>query len=268
MVIANHGYPILHQGLGRPDANAQLPASRPPPSAPGSWRYRAPHTAWLTYTVAIILSAGFHVGVFYGVGRHHPVAQVAEVEKLKVIRIEMPDLKDLEDPEPVVRDDSQDLAEALVAPTLMDAPMRDALPTDFVQTINYASLLPPPDLNAAKVFVIPEHNPGGKLSANFGAIFNLADLDRVPVPIMQPSPIFPIALRSSVQGADVLVEFIVDREGRVVNPFVVESTHPGFNEAATSGVARWRFRPGTKGGQKVNTRMSVPIVFRINDPDT
>ena len=264
MVIAHHGHSILPRDLDRQVSQTELPSSRPPSAAPGSWRYHAPHTAWLTYVVAIILSASFHVGVFYGVARHHAVSQVAAAEKPNLIRIEMPNLKDLEDPEPVVNTDSQETTEIYV-PTLMDAPMRDALPTDFVQTINYASLLPPPDLNAAKVMVIPERSGAGKLTEGLGPIFNLADLDRVPVPILQPAPIFPIALRRSAEQADVVVEFIVDREGRVVNPFVVESSNPAFNEAATTGVARWRFRAGTKGGVKVNTRMSVPIVFRIAD---
>jgi len=33
--------------------------------------------------------------------------------------------------------------------------------------------------------------------------------------------------------------------------------------AAYDGVRQWRFRPGMKGGRKVNVRMQVPIVFRI-----
>jgi protein TonB len=268
MVIAHHGNPILPQGLGRPAPHTLLPESRPPPPSQGSWRYNAPHTARLTYTLAILLSAGFHAVVFYGIGRHKQEVQVAAVDKLSVIRIEMPDLKDLEDPEPVNTDNSPPPDVELYRPTLMDAPSRIAVSSDFVQAINYASLVGPPDLNAAKVLVIPQNANAGKLAEGFGSIFNLIDLDRVPVPILQPSPIFPVALRSSVQGAEVVVEFIVDREGKVVNPFVVESSHPGFNDAAISGVARWRFRAGIKAGQKVNTRMSVPIVFRISDRDT
>jgi len=32
-----------------------------------------------------------------------------------------------------------------------------------------------------------------------------------------------------------------------------------------AGVSRWRFRPGMRGGRRVNTRMSVPIIFRVSD---
>ncbi len=228
----------------------------------GSWRYRMPNHTRRDFILAALIAAGFHAVVFLGVGRHHQVRIVQE-EKLNVIRIEMPDLKDLEEPERVVTDEAPPPDEGLYAPSLMDAPTRIALPTDFVQTIDYASLIPPPDLNAAKVFVIPEHISRGKLAESIGSIFNLADLDRVPEPIVQPAPVFPPALRREIEEAKVTVEFIVDREGKVLSPIVVASSHEGFNDAAMSGVSRWRFHPGMKGGRKVNTRMSVPIIFRV-----
>jgi len=61
----------------------------------------------------------------------------------------------------------------------------------------------------------------------------------------------------------VRVEFIVDTAGYVVNPVIIDSTHPGFNGPALEGVRKWKFRPGMKAGRKVNTRMQVPIVFRV-----
>ena len=267
MVITHHPNTLLHQSADQLGSATQIPAPRPSPPAPGSWRYRAPHTAWLSYLIAIALSAGFHAGVFYGVGRHKQEVNVAVDDKLNVMRIEMPDLKDLEEPEPVITE-SNEPVDIPFMPTLMDAPTRIAVATDFVQTINFASLVPAPDLNAAKVLVIPQRDPSqDKLLQSIGAIFNLADLDRVPVPVMQPAPIFPVAQRRSGQGADVMVEFIVDRDGKVLNPFVTETTNAAFNDAAVTGVARWRFRPGVKAGQKVNTRMSVPILFKITDTD-
>ena len=54
--------------------------------------------------------------------------------------------------------------------------------------------------------------------------------------------------------------------GRVLEPVVTESTNYGFNDAALAGVSRWKFRAGMKSGRKVNTRMRVPIVFKLLDP--
>jgi protein TonB len=77
--------------------------------------------------------------------------------------------------------------------------------------------------------------------------------------------VFPFNLKREAITGQVRVEFVVDTEGRVRNAFVIETTHPGFDEAALTGVSRWRFRPGYKNGRKVNTRMQVPILFRIVD---
>jgi protein TonB len=209
-----------------------------------------------------------HAAVLFGVRSHPPRAVRAADEHLIAMAIQMPDLKDLEEPEPQLTDEPAEKVDlGDYAPSLVDAP-QIVLPSDFVQEINFASLVPPPDLSQAKIFVIP-HNilRTGKLGEGLGNIFSLADLDQVPQPVAQPSPIFPQQLKREVDRARVVVEFIVDTEGRVRNAMAVESTHDGFNDAAAAGVSRWRFHPGVRGGRKVNTRMTVPIIFRIAAPD-
>jgi protein TonB len=228
----------------------------------GAWRYAMPDSARTRFIVAALLSVGFHVAVFFGVGRHQPVVR-AVVEDRPVVQMVIPIMKELEEPEPVMTDEPPPVDKASYAPSLMDIPNRIALPTDFVQQIDFASLIPPPDMEGAKVFVIPSNIARGAVATGIGNIFSLAELDRIPEPIVQPAPLFPPTLKREVESAKVTVEFIVDRDGKVLNPVVVQSTHEGFNEAAVVGVSRWRFRPGMKGGKKVNTRMSVPILFRI-----
>ena len=265
-----HNYPlVLAPALAPPGANRLGgPAGEcPTVRSPGSWRYPHLPGSGRRLALALLLSAGFHAGLLLAVRSHPPVVTRADDDSLKVVRIAMPDLKDLEEPEKVVRDDAEkpDLAE--YAPTLMDAP-QIALPTDFVQEINFASLIPRPDLDQAKVFVIP-HNiiRSGNLGEGLGNIFSLADLDQHPQPVVQPSPVFPPQLKREVSLARVVVEFVVDTEGRVRNAYAVESSHDGFNEAAVVGVTKWRFRAGLRAGIKVNVRMSVPIIFRLTDPD-
>jgi protein TonB len=140
-------------------------------------------------------------------------------------------------------------------------------PSDFVQQLNFASLIEPPDFSKMNIYAVPEHirSSGSKLAEQFGKIFNLSDLDRVPEPVLQPAPIFPVAMRRDALSARVAVEFIVDVNGRVLDPVVIESSHHGFDDAALAGVSRWKFRAGIKSGRKVNTRMRVPIVFKIDD---
>ena len=262
-----HDYPmVLAPTLDAPRAARSAPPPVPPSAIQslGSWRYRGvPRSRW-RLALAILISAGLHGSLLLAVRRHPPVVAHEADDHLIAITIAMPDLKDLEEPEPAPRDDAEKPDLADYAPTLMDAP-QIALPKDFVQEINFASLIPQPDLEQAKVFVIP-HNiiRSGKLGEGLGNIFNLADLDHVPEPVVQPSPIFPQSMKREVSYARVVVEFIVDTDGRVHSPVVTDTTIVGFEDAAMSGVSRWRFRPGMRSGRRVNTRMSVPIIFRVN----
>jgi protein TonB len=66
-----------------------------------------------------------------------------------------------------------------------------------------------------------------------------------------------------VATAIVRVGFIVTLEGRVVAPNVVSSTHTAFESLAVDAVRRWVFRPGRKNGRNVNTRVEVPVIFRV-----
>ncbi len=66
--------------------------------------------------------------------------------------------------------------------------------------------------------------------------------------------------RKRVDGL-VVVLFVVDSAGRVVNPSVEESTDPAFEKAALDAVRQWRFEPAVRNGSKVHCRMRVPIRF-------
>ena len=264
-----HEYPLLLTApTSRPDA--LRPPAPPPPTpvvrSPGSWRYvGVPRSRW-RLAVSLLISAGIHAAILFGLRSRPPAVVHAKDDHLIAMTIAMPNLKDLEEPEPQVLDSPPEkLDPAVYAPSLMDAPQIPK-PSDFVQELNFASLLPQPDLSEVKVFVIPQNIARvSKLADGKGNIFNLADLDRVPEPIMQPSPVFPPSMKHEASAARVVVQFIVDTDGRVIDPVVVESSNQGFDYASTSGVLKWRFRPGIRGGRKVNTRMSVPILFKLTD---
>jgi TonB family protein len=70
------------------------------------------------------------------------------------------------------------------------------------------------------------------------------------------------ARRADIEGV-VLVQFIVDREGRVEAPFIFRSDHPALNEAALAAVRSSRFTPGMQKGETVRVRFTVPIAFRL-----
>lgn len=99
-------------------------------------------------------------------------------------------------------------------------------------------------------------------------VFEPAELDRAPVVLSQPLPQYPPALRRTAATGAVLLSFVVDAEGTVRSPRVVESSRPEFCAPALQAVARWKFRPGRKDGRRVATRVEVPIAFALPDGRT
>jgi len=69
--------------------------------------------------------------------------------------------------------------------------------------------------------------------------------------------------RNGTEGT-VTVGFICDSDGNVHDAYVANSTNRGFDAPAVQAVSKWKFKPGTRGGKAVNTRMSVPIVFNLD----
>ena len=59
------------------------------------------------------------------------------------------------------------------------------------------------------------------------------------------------------------VGFIVDSNGVVQNVRVISSSQREFETAATQAVAKWKFKPGKKGGKGVATNMSVLLNFHL-----
>lgn len=108
---------------------------------------------------------------------------------------------------------------------------------------------------------------GTALSEDFdeNAIFEVADLDQRPRALFQVPPRYPPELRRKKLEGTVYVLFVVDREGRVVDPQIERSSDVAFEQPVIEAVKRWRFEPGTRNGQKIQSRMRLPIRFSAPD---
>lgn len=89
----------------------------------------------------------------------------------------------------------------------------------------------------------------------------VAELDERPKALQQDSPVYPRALKDDGLTGQAEIEFVIDREGRVLFPRIVSATHEDFGWAAATAVAQWRFQPPQKDGQKVEAVMRVPVLF-------
>jgi TonB family protein len=72
-----------------------------------------------------------------------------------------------------------------------------------------------------------------------------------------------IARRAGIEGR-VVVQFVVDEEGNVVDPFILRAIGAGADEAAIEAIRSVRFNPGVQRGRAVKVVMQMPIVFRLN----
>lgn len=123
----------------------------------------------------------------------------------------------------------------------------------------------PPDLNPdPNITAIPTDH--GRFIPRDIKVIDVGLLTQKPAPRAQIPPQYPFELRNAGIEGEVVVEFIVDANGGVRNPFVVRSTQRGFEAAALQAIGKWKFRPGRKDGRAVNAgRVQQIFTFRIND---
>lgn len=115
--------------------------------------------------------------------------------------------------------------------------------------------LPPPPPPAEdeeeepEIFIVVERMPEPR--GGMAAIYN-----RVRYP--------EIARKAGIEGR-VVVQFIVDEGGNVVNPTVIRGIGGGCDEAAIEAVKGVKFTPGMQGGRAVKVQFQLPIVFRLQN---
>lgn len=71
-----------------------------------------------------------------------------------------------------------------------------------------------------------------------------------------------IAKKAGVEGR-VIVQFIVNEEGKVTDPVVVRGIGAGCDEEAIRAVMQAQFKPGKQRGRPVRVKMSLPITFKL-----
>ena len=80
---------------------------------------------------------------------------------------------------------------------------------------------------------------------------------------LQQSVEYPeFAKKAGIEGR-VIVQFVVNEQGNVVNPKVVRGVHKLLNEEAVKAVKAQKFKPGKQRGKPVKVQMSLPVTFRL-----
>ena len=70
------------------------------------------------------------------------------------------------------------------------------------------------------------------------------------------------ARMAGIEGR-VIIQFIVNEEGRVENPRVVRGIGGGCDEEALRVVSNAHFKPGKQRGKPVRVQFSLPVIFKL-----
>lgn len=98
----------------------------------------------------------------------------------------------------------------------------------------------------------------------YATAFELYQVDQPPVATRQVKPLYPfLARRNNIEGK-VVIRFIVDVNGDVLEPEVTESEPEGvFDEAAIDAILKYKFRPAQKDGKAVDCIVNAPMKFTV-----
>lgn len=124
---------------------------------------------------------------------------------------------------------------------------------DFELNLDGPMALPPPPAaqedEEPEVFIVVERMP--EPAGGMDAIYR-----RVKYP--------EIARKAGIEGR-VVLQFIVDERGNVVNPIVIRGIGGGCDEAAIEAIRGVKFTPGMQRGRPVKVQFQLPIVFRLQN---
>jgi protein TonB len=83
-----------------------------------------------------------------------------------------------------------------------------------------------------------------------------------PVALETVPPVYSRdAARARVSGV-VILEVLIERDGRVSGARVLKPLPFGMTEAAIAAVRRWKFRPGSTNAKPVRTLSNITVVCR------
>jgi protein TonB len=86
---------------------------------------------------------------------------------------------------------------------------------------------------------------------------------KAPVVIRRVTPLYPRTALTIRLNGSVIVECIIDKNGRVRDARVLRSSSPLFDQAAVDAVQQWQFAPGSLHGKAVDTIFDLTVTFRV-----
>ncbi|CAN5581625.1 energy transducer TonB [soil metagenome] len=178
--------------------------------------------------------------------------EIIQVEEIEQTRQELPPPPPPPAPPPPVEVPDDEIVEQEVIDMSLDLDLTAAPPAPPPPSPPAPAAAPPPPPPPPppepEIFEVVEQMP-----ELIGGLEGLQRSIRYP----------EMARRAGIEGR-VFLSFVVDEQGRVIDPVVTRGIGGGADEAALEAIRRARFRPGMQRGRAVKVRFSLPITFRLN----
>jgi protein TonB len=177
-------------------------------------------------------------------------------------------IREAEEPVPEIVDTKSSNTALRIEPAAPQLPRSaEPLPVDITHRI---TMKPPAfqRVDASDIHRIVDFAGGPVGKGNkppFGDVLSSIHLDNTPRTRFQATPTYPFEAKRTGTPGEVHVEFVVDERGRVIDPRVVYSSNRIFDEPTLRAVAKWQFEPGRRNGKTVKFRMTVPVMFNLNE---
>jgi protein TonB len=253
--------------------------------------------------IALLASAGIHVGLVLAVGSGHATTRAAQPDTEYEIVVDAPAEQAAPKPEPEpepVRSEAPAprLARAEAPPThthpypvpeshdqtphdpnLVHAPLAPSAAHDHDHdhdepTPAAAVVAAPATAPAMPTFTMTMGNAPvfrGGITASTGTATRPADTEPMSEgqvsspaqPLYSFKPPYPDAARREGIEATVTVEIVVEVDGTVLDAHVVRRAGFGFDEAALAAVRQFRFTPARHDGRMVRERKRSTFEFRL-----
>lgn len=97
-----------------------------------------------------------------------------------------------------------------------------------------------------------------------GPPYRVGEDVKAPVVINRVEPIYPAEARANRIAGIVVVETVIDRNGKVRDVTVLKPLPYGLDQAAVDAVKQWTFRPGTMDGRPVDVIFNLTVDFRLD----
>jgi protein TonB len=106
--------------------------------------------------------------------------------------------------------------------------------------------------------------PPATAEAPEAKIYQVAGDVKAPVVLSRVTPKYPEMARRARLNGFVVLECIIDENGRIRDARVLRSSFLAFEQPALDAIQKWEFAPGTLGGKPVNVQFDLTVNFHVN----